>query len=97
MKAVDWVVLVLFGALSFACYFLYDKAYSVLREKYIDSTEIIQHRFDTTIERIKTIHNEKTIYIIAIPDSAIFTHLKIELSKFDTNGWKKNVENYEQP
>jgi hypothetical protein len=94
MKAVDWVVLVLFGALIYACFFLYGKAYTKV-EHYVDSTEIIQHRFDTTIERIKTIHNEKTIYIIAIPDSAIFTHLKIELSKFDTNGWKKNVENYE--
>jgi hypothetical protein len=97
MKPVDWVVLVLFGALIYACFFLYDKAYNKPIEHFIDSTEIIQHRFDTTIERIKTIHNEKTIYIIAIPDSAIFTHLKIELSKFDTNGWKKNVENYEQP
>jgi hypothetical protein len=96
MKAVDWLVLVLFGAWIYACFFLYDKAYTKV-EHYVDSTEIIQHRFDTTIERIKTIHNEKTIYIIAIPDSAIFTHLKIELSKFDTNGWKKNVENYEQP
>jgi len=94
MKAVDWVVLLLFGSLSFLCYYFYHRAFTI-PEKYIDSTEIIQHRFDTTIERIKTIHNEKTIYIIAIPDSAIFTHLKIELSKFDTNGWAKNVENYE--
>jgi hypothetical protein len=95
MKTVDWIVLILFGALIFACYFLYEKAYKKPIEHYVDSTDIIQHRFDTTIERIKTIHHEKTIYIIHIPDSMVFNELQIELSKFDSTGWKKNIVNHE--
>ena len=95
MKIVDWIVLVIFAGLIFACFFLYNKAYNKPIEKYVDSSSVIQHRFDSTIQSIKTIHHEKTIYIISIPDSLIFNQLKIELSKYDTTGWKKNVAYYE--
>ena len=95
MKVVDWIVLVIFAGLIFACFFLYNKAYNKPIEKYVDSSSVIQHRFDSTIQSIKTIHHEKTIYIISIPDSLIFNQLKIELSKYDTTGWKKNVAYYE--
>lgn len=95
MKIVDWIVLVIFAGLIYACFFLYNKAYNKPIEKYVDSSSVIQHRFDSTINQIKTIHHEKTIYIINLPDSLVFNELKIELSKYDTTGWKKNVAHHE--